>query len=338
MGSAARIRRVNWGGDARPDWINTDTMPGSGFGMVADIREGLPIASGMIDYAVSVHALQELTYSELAPALAELLRVLRPGGTLRVVVPDLDAAIRAYTEHDDDHFLVASDGITSRGGRFITHILDSGRLQSPFTFDFAQELLVGVGFVDVTRCAYEETASSYSEIVEFDIREGESLFIEATRPPGKRPFLEVLEALALSQDHGRLAGCNLDGPRRGFRSHDGSLEIVGWVVGRESRASEVRVLAEGKVIGGAPVELARSGVGREFAQFPGSRSAGFRIELAAEGEGISELLLEAVLEDVPPIPLWRIRTNASRKSPADPDPSPSSTPEETEGGNAAPAN
>jgi SAM-dependent methyltransferase len=336
-GSSTRVRRLNWGcgRDARRGWINADWTAGPGVNVVADIREGLPIENETIDYAVAVHALQELAYTELGPALAELHRILRAGGSLRVVVPDLDADIRAYMEHDDD-FLVPADPITSRGGRFIAHILESGRFRTPFTFDFAEELLVGAGFVDVTRCTYGETASGFQEIVELDSRERESIFIEATRPPGKRPFLEVLEVLHMPQGDGRLAGCNLDAPRRGFRSHDGSLEIVGWVVGRESRASEVQVLADGEVIGGAPVEVGRSGVARGFAQFPGSRSAGFRIELAAEGEGVSELLLEAVLEDLPPIPLWRIRINASRKAPADADTSPSTMPEETEGGNAAP--
>jgi len=338
-GSPPHVRRLNWGCDrnARRGWINSDRTAGPGIDVVADIREGLPIESGTIDYAVGVHALHELAYSELAPVLAELLRVLRPAGTLRLVVADLDASIRAYTEHDDDHFHTAPDEVRSRGGRFIAHLLQCGRARTLFTFDFAEELLLDAGFVDVTRCGSGETASRLQEIVELDCREGESIFIEATRPPGRHPFLEVLGAVPVRKDHERLAGCNLDAPQRGLRSHNGSLEIVGWVVGRDSPASEVEVLADGEVIGRAPVELVRPGVGREFARFPGSRSAGFRIVLTAEGEGVSELRLKAALEDGPPIPLWTIRIDASRKPPADWDPSPGSTPEEAEGGNVAPA-
>jgi SAM-dependent methyltransferase len=338
-GSPTRVRRLNWccGEDARRGWINIDRSAGPGVDLVADIREGLPIGSATIDYAVSVHGLQKLAYSDLAPALAELLRVLRPGGTLRLVVPDLDADIRAYTEHDNDHFHVAPDRARSRGGRFIAHALACGRSRTLFTFDFAEELLLDAGFVDVTRCRSAETASRFQEIAELDGREGESIFIEATRPPGRHPFLEVLEVMPIQQDQERLAGCNLDAPQRGLRSHDGSLEIVGWVVGHDSRASEVEVLADGEVIGRAPADLVRPGVGREFTRFPGSRSAGFQITLTAEGEGVSELLLRAALEDGPPIPLWTIRIQASRKPPGEPDPSPSSMPEETQGGNAAPA-
>jgi predicted SAM-dependent methyltransferase len=338
-GSPTRIRRLNWSssGNPRQGWINCDRTAGPGVDLVADIREGLPIESGTIEYAVGVHALQELAYSELAPALAELYRVLRPGGTLRLVVPDLDASIRAYTEHDDDRFHAAPDQVRSRGGRFIAHMLRCGQSRILFTFDFAEELLLDAGFVDVTRPRSGETASRFQEIVELDGRGRDSMFIEATRPPGRHPFLEVLGVIPVQQDQERLAGYNLDAPQRGLRSHDGSLEIVGWVVGRDSRVREVEVLADGEVIGRAPVDLVRPGVGRQFVRSPGSRSAGFRIALTAEGEGVSELLLKAALEDGPPIPLWTIRIDASRKPPADSDPSPGSTPEETEGGNAAPA-
>ena len=61
-----------------------------------DIRDGLPLETGSIDYAVSIHALPEIPYAELVPALAELRRVLKPGGVLRLALPDLDKGIAAY--------------------------------------------------------------------------------------------------------------------------------------------------------------------------------------------------------------------------------------------------
>jgi SAM-dependent methyltransferase len=334
-GSQTSVRCLNWGssGDALSGWINFDREAGSGIDLVADIREGLPIESGTIDYAVGAQTLQELAYPDLVPALVELLRVLRPGGTLRLVVPDLDADIRAYTKHDD-RLLAAPDQVRSRGGRFIAHLLGCGRSRTLFTFDFLKELLLEAGFVDVTRCSPGETASRCQEIVELDSHERESIFIEATRPPGRHPFLEVLEVTPVQHDPERLAGCNLAGPQRGLRSHSGSLEIVGWVVGRDSRAEEIEVLADGGVLGRAPVNLPRPDVGRRFEQSPGSRSAGFRTVLTAEGEGDSQLLLKAVLEDGSSIRLWTIRVSASRQPPADSDTSWSST--KAEGGNVAP--
>ena len=307
------VRRLNWGcGMGVPrGWINSDPTPGRGVDVAADIREGLPIESGTIDYAVSVHMLQQLAYPDLLSALAELRRVLRPGGTLRLVLPDLDAAIRAYAEHEDDRFADAAKQIRSRGGRFITHVLGGGESRTLFTFDFAEELLVTAGFVDVTQCRSGETASGIHEIVELDPPDPMSGFVEATRPPGKHPILNVHEIETLWHDGGQVVRAHLDGPEPGLISHDGTLEIVGWVVGKHVRATEVQIYGDGTSIGTALVELARRGVAREFAQSPGGRQAGFRARLLADGEGVGELRLNAALEDGSAVPLWTIRIHAS---------------------------
>ena len=55
-----------------------------------------------IAYAVSVHALQEIPMADLVSTLRELRRVLKPGGVLRLCVPDLDKAVAAYQRGDRD--------------------------------------------------------------------------------------------------------------------------------------------------------------------------------------------------------------------------------------------
>ena len=65
-----------------PGWVNCDQKDGDGI-VTSDIRAGLPFESDAFDYAVSIHALPELAYPELLPALAELRRVLKEGGLLR---------------------------------------------------------------------------------------------------------------------------------------------------------------------------------------------------------------------------------------------------------------
>ena len=127
-------KRLNWGcGEhTAPGWINSDANEEGGADLVCDIRQGLPLEESSIDYAVSVHALPELAYPEVVPALRELRRVLKPSGVLRLVLPDLDRAIRAYLSRDDGYFKVTPEEARSPGGRFIVHMLWHGHSRTPF--------------------------------------------------------------------------------------------------------------------------------------------------------------------------------------------------------------
>jgi SAM-dependent methyltransferase len=177
-------KRLNWGcGEhTAPGWINSDANGEGGADLVCDIRQGLPLEESSVDYAVSVHAFPELAYPEVVPALQELRRVLKPGGVLRLVLPDLQKGIEAFIHGNDDYFLVDESEVRSRGGRFIVHLLWYGYSRTLFTADFVEELLVRAGFADVAECQYRRTPSRFPGIVELDNRESESLFVEGTKP------------------------------------------------------------------------------------------------------------------------------------------------------------
>lgn len=161
--------------------MNSDLKDGPGIDITADIRLGLPLDNGTFDYAVSIHALPMLSYPDLVPALAELRRLLKPGGVLRLSLPDLDKGITAYLGGDRGHFLVPDDHVQSLGGKFVVHMLWYGYSVSMFTADFIEELLGRAGFTSVQHCEFRRTASRFPGIVDLDNRENESLFVEAVK-------------------------------------------------------------------------------------------------------------------------------------------------------------
>jgi len=181
--STTNIKRLNWGcGNWTPDgWINSDIKDDPGVNLVADISKGLPIESDSLDYAVSIHSLPEVSYPDLVPTLAELRRVLKPGGVLRVALPDLDRGIAAYQRGDKDYFLIPDDEVKSVGAKFIVQMLWYGYTRLLFTHDFIIEMLEKAGFSKAERCSHKVTRSAWPEITDLDNREAESLFVEATK-------------------------------------------------------------------------------------------------------------------------------------------------------------
>lgn len=179
----SEIKRLNWGcGSWQPDgWINSDVKSGPGVHLVGDIRNGLSLEDDSIDYAVSIHVLPEFTCGEIVPVLQELRRVLKPGGVLRLALPDLMKAVAAYEHGDRNYFLIPDEDARSLGAKLVMQLLWYGYSKSLFTSEYIEETLANAGFAEIRRCAFHATASRWPEIVELDNRESESLFVEAVK-------------------------------------------------------------------------------------------------------------------------------------------------------------
>jgi SAM-dependent methyltransferase len=175
--------RMNWGCGTWPEpgWINSDIKDGPGIDISCDILDGLPLERDTLDYIVTHHALPEIPLSEMVRVLEELRRVLKPGGILRLGLPDLDKAIQAYLEKDRDYFLVSDKDAKTIGGKLVTQILWFGWSRSLFTHDSTDELLRKAGFREVQACSFRETKSRFAGIIDLDSRERESFFLEATK-------------------------------------------------------------------------------------------------------------------------------------------------------------
>jgi SAM-dependent methyltransferase len=180
-GAEAAVVRLNWGCGpcARAGWLNADVRALPGVDVPGDIRDGLPLPDDSVAYAVGIHVLQDLSYLDVVPALRELRRVLRPGGVLRLGLPDLDRALAAYRRDDPAYFYVPDDEVAHIGSKLVVQIIWYGSVRTPFTVDFVAELLGKAGFARVARCRFGETHTAHAEIVTLDNRERESFFVEA---------------------------------------------------------------------------------------------------------------------------------------------------------------
>ena len=177
----AGTRRLNWGcgRHVAPGWVNCDIKQGPWIDVSCDIRDGLPMPDASFEYAVSIHALQEIPHFDLVPVLSELKRVLAPGGVLRLCLPDFEKGLSAYAARDGSYFLVPDQEARTLSGKLMVQLLWYGWSRSLFTHEYVEELLLRAGFNAVRRCSFKTTSCAFAEITELDNRGAESMFVEA---------------------------------------------------------------------------------------------------------------------------------------------------------------
>jgi SAM-dependent methyltransferase len=93
---APRLLNVGCGATFHRDWINIDSAPESKEVAAVDVVDGLPFGDGSFDAVYCSHMLEHLESQQGLALLAEMRRVLRPGGTVRVAVPDLETIASEY--------------------------------------------------------------------------------------------------------------------------------------------------------------------------------------------------------------------------------------------------
>jgi predicted SAM-dependent methyltransferase len=133
-----------------------------------DVTRPLPYPDGSFEAAFGSHVLEHLTPGEAEATLRELRRVLRPGGVLRLAVPDLDGVIAAYDPAAPDAFL---EGMLQGRERSTSR----HRHWWHYNERSLRGLLERAGFGEVRRCAFRE--GRCPDVERIDGRP-ESLFME----------------------------------------------------------------------------------------------------------------------------------------------------------------
>lgn len=185
------VERLNWacGPVVREGWHHSDERWSSGMRTDDDypqprdhlgrIQNGLPWSQGFFDYVVSHHGLMMLAEDELVPALVELRRVTKPGGWIRLSVPDIQAAIDAWRTGYQEWFPLDAPDIDTAFCRYVTQ---GGQTRSIFTAYRLCHLLAEAGWTAVTEVACGvSVAATAPGITELDSRPDESLYVEARR-------------------------------------------------------------------------------------------------------------------------------------------------------------
>jgi len=82
-----------------PDWVNVDLSRKSTADLIEDVRKLNSFPSNSVDSIYACHLLEHFSHSEAEQILSNWNRVLKPGGELRISVPDLDKIIQIYKKN-----------------------------------------------------------------------------------------------------------------------------------------------------------------------------------------------------------------------------------------------
>ena len=159
MSSTVTGLRVNFGcGDTRLDgYVGVDVRACAGADYVSAAWDCSPFEPGSVDEVYSRHMLEHLDPADAQRALSAWLRILRPGGVLRLIVPDLAFHARqllsqatSWTREPGENLAHAMAGFygwrdASRGG----DCEDAHRWG--YTWPALAALLGEIGFMDVKR-------------------------------------------------------------------------------------------------------------------------------------------------------------------------------------------
>jgi len=190
---AAAYLDIGCGLNPHPDLINLDYLWHPQVDLCWDISRGLPFADGALRGVFSEHCLEHLALPAARKLLGEIRRVLAPGGTVRLVVPDAELYLRTYVRQlDGDTAAVfpyqGREGIDAPWSPVLSvnRVFYQDR-ESPFghrtmfDFRFLALLLQEAGFERPARCAFR-TGHDARLLVDTADRQVESLYVEASRP------------------------------------------------------------------------------------------------------------------------------------------------------------
>lgn len=153
----------------------------------ANAAKALPLPDHSVEVLYTSHMLEHLDRAEAKRFLSEALRVLQPGGILRIAVPDLKLLVGQYNASGDADALMEIAMLAAEKPRgFIRKLAAAfvGPRHHHWMYDGKSlcKLLLNNGFVDPRPLTAGQTRIDGPGPLDLHERESTSLYVEALAP------------------------------------------------------------------------------------------------------------------------------------------------------------
>lgn len=149
----ARCLHLGCGNVRLPDFCNVDILMTPAVDVISDISKLDNFKDESIELIYACHVLEHFSHDEAVAVLQRWFEVLKPGGELRVSVPDIDRIVKIYTDNWQ-HFQTPGNSpwigllYGGQGDPYDFH-------KTGFNFCWMKHLLEKVGFAQISEYPHE---------------------------------------------------------------------------------------------------------------------------------------------------------------------------------------
>jgi predicted SAM-dependent methyltransferase len=165
------------GGEHKDGWVNVDLL-GDPVELAWNLARPLPLPSGSAEAIFHEHLLEHLSLADGAALLRECHRVLRPGGVLRIGVPDAGRLVRSCANGGAGLIEETRPGrptpLLAMQEMFYWH-----RHLTMYDFETLRFLCRACGFAEVKERAFGD--SDLPDCPDSESRRAETLYVETVR-------------------------------------------------------------------------------------------------------------------------------------------------------------